>query len=132
MKRHGEHARVVAKHRLGAVSVVHVEVDDRDAAETELELRVTRGDRDVAEDAEAHRRASSAWWPGGRTSASPPTSTARIAQPAARHAASHVLGTAYVSGIEPALRVDALDGVDVPWRVDELDAIASRPARLRM
>ena len=32
-----------------------VEVDDGDALETERVLRVTGGDRDVAEDAEAHR-----------------------------------------------------------------------------
>ena len=48
--------RVVAEQRLGAVSVVDVEVDDGDALEPELDLRVPGGDRDVAEDAEAHRR----------------------------------------------------------------------------
>ena len=40
--------------------------------EPELALGVARGDRDVVEDAEAHRADASAWWPGGRTSAKPP------------------------------------------------------------
>ena len=40
---------------LGAVAVVHVEIDDRDSVQTVRFDRVTRCDRDVVEDAEAHR-----------------------------------------------------------------------------
>ena len=94
-----EQDRVVAAHdRLGAVAVMDVPVDDRDALDPELGLRVARRDDGVAEDAEAHRAGrASAWWPGGRTSANPPTSTARIEQPAASRAASQVVGWPIVS-----------------------------------
>ena len=56
VQRDEENASVVAEERLGAVPVVDVEVDDRDPLEPELGLRVPGRDRDVAEDAEAHRR----------------------------------------------------------------------------
>ena len=49
-----EDARVVVEHPLRAVAVVDVDVDDRDAREPARE-RVRRGDRDVVEEAEAHR-----------------------------------------------------------------------------
>ena len=55
VQRHGEDARIVTEQRLGAVAVVHVEVDDRDPRGAELRLRVARRDGDVAEHAEAHR-----------------------------------------------------------------------------
>ena len=75
-------SRVVAEDLLGAVPVVDVPVDDRDALDAELGLRVAGGDRDVVEDAEAHRRVPAAHGgPGGRTSAKPPRSTAAIAEP---------------------------------------------------
>jgi hypothetical protein len=41
--------------------------------------------------------AGSAWWPGGRTRAKPPCSTAPIAAPAASRAASSVDGVKIVS-----------------------------------
>ena len=40
---------------LGAVAVMHVEVDDRDALESVRLQRVRGADRDVVEEAEAHR-----------------------------------------------------------------------------
>ncbi len=46
---------VVLEDVLGAVAVVHVEVDDRHALEAMHLDRMARGDRDVVEDAEAHR-----------------------------------------------------------------------------
>ena len=60
VQRHREDARIVTEQRLGAVPVVHVEVDDRDARGTELRLRVARRDGDVPEHAEAHRLAPAA------------------------------------------------------------------------
>ena len=45
---------VAADDRLGAVSVMHVPVDDRDTLDAELRLRVTGRDDGVGEDAEAH------------------------------------------------------------------------------
>ena len=58
MQRDGEHRRVVGEQRLGAVSVMHVEVDDGDPLEPERELRVPGGDGHVREDAEPHRLGS--------------------------------------------------------------------------
>ena len=58
MEGDGEHARVAVEGGLGAVAVVHVPVDDRDALHAVHGEAVVDGDRDVAEDAEAaaHRR----------------------------------------------------------------------------
>jgi hypothetical protein len=42
-------------------------------------------------------RSGNAWWPGGRTIAKPPPSAASIAVPAARVAASYVVGVEMVS-----------------------------------
>jgi hypothetical protein len=50
-----EHVRVVPEDRLRAVAVVGVPVDDRDARRAEPLQRVSRGDRNVVEEAEAHR-----------------------------------------------------------------------------
>ena len=55
MQRDEEDGVVAAEARLGAVAVVHVEVDDRHPLEPELLLRVARRDRDVVDEAEAHR-----------------------------------------------------------------------------
>ena len=55
VQRHREDRVVAAEDRVGAVAVVHVPVDDRDALESERVLGVASGDRDVAEEAEAHR-----------------------------------------------------------------------------
>ena len=55
VERAEEDAVVVPEDRLRAVAVVDVEVDDRDALEAELALRRARRDRDVVEQAEAHR-----------------------------------------------------------------------------
>ena len=62
------HARILVERVLGAVAVMHVEVEDRDALEAVRLDRVHRADRHVVEDAEAHGR-DRAWrdGPGGRT-----------------------------------------------------------------
>jgi hypothetical protein len=49
---------VVAEDRLGAVAVVDVEIDDRHPLQPEPPLRRPGRDRDVVEEAEAHRPAS--------------------------------------------------------------------------
>ena len=54
MRRDVEDVRVVEERVLGAVSVVDVPVDDRDPLEA-ARTRVRRCDRDVVEQAEAHR-----------------------------------------------------------------------------
>src|SRR5205085_7266390 len=52
----GEEDRVVvAEDLLGAVAVVDVPIDDRHAPDPELGLGLPRSDRDVVEQAEAHR-----------------------------------------------------------------------------
>ena len=69
VQRYEENRVVVPEDRLGPVAVVHVEIDDRDAAKPELELSVTRGDGGVREDAEAHRPVEErvmARWPDER------------------------------------------------------------------
>ena len=57
MHRGEEDRVVVAEDLLGAVAVVDVPIDDRHAPDPELGLRVPRSDRDVVEQAEAHRAA---------------------------------------------------------------------------
>jgi hypothetical protein len=100
-----QHALVVRDDVLGAVAVVDVEVDDRDALEPAHVERMARGDRDVVEEAEAHRRRRVAWWPGGRTEqnafSTVPSMTASVAAtaaPAARITACRLPGLAIVSG----------------------------------
>ncbi len=58
MQRDGEHRRVVEEDLLRPVAVVHVPVDDRHALDPALALRPAGGDRDVVDEAEAHRRAA--------------------------------------------------------------------------
>ena len=53
MHRKREHGGVVSEDGGGAVALVHVEVDDRDAARVLVALQDARGDGDVVEDAEA-------------------------------------------------------------------------------
>jgi hypothetical protein len=55
VQRREEDRLIVGDDVLRAVAVVHVPVDDRDAAKAELGLRPARGDCDVVEEAEAHR-----------------------------------------------------------------------------
>ena len=50
-----EHGRVRVERVLRAVAVVHVEIDDQQAVVLELRLEHARGQRDVVEQAEAHR-----------------------------------------------------------------------------
>ena len=69
---------------------------------------------------------SSAWWPGGRTSAKPSRSTAAIEQPAASRAASHVVGSAYVSGSSHNSSSISSIRSDVRVRVHSLDLLARR------
>ena len=52
---HHQHARIVAENVLGAVAMVHVEIDDGDACEPMVLQRVSRRDGNVVEQAEAHR-----------------------------------------------------------------------------
>ena len=100
------HARILVERVLGAVAVVHVEIEDRDALEAVRFERVHRADGDVVEDAEAHR-ALAAWrdGPAGaprrtRCFASPDItmSVALTTAPAARSAAESDLGFIDVSG----------------------------------
>ena len=103
---HHQHALVVLEDVLGAVAVVHVEVDDRDALEAVRFERVRRGDGDVVEEAEAH--GAIARWRGGPADARCRTrsprrrsitrSTAITAAPAARSAALRRAGLIAVSG----------------------------------
>src|SRR5581483_1725763 len=53
--RYEQNRRVFVEDRLRPVAVVDVPVDDGDLLETVVLLRVTRRDRDVVEEAEAHR-----------------------------------------------------------------------------
>eukprot|EP00964_Phaeocystis_antarctica_P147796 scaffold114500_cov72-Phaeocystis_antarctica.AAC.4 len=67
-----EHLLVARKDLLGAVTVVHVEVDDGDAPHAMLALRVTRADGDVVDETEAlparlQRRAGAPGVVAGRT-----------------------------------------------------------------
>ena len=128
MKRDGQHARVVAKQRLGPVAVVHVEVDDRDALETELALRVASRDGGVAEDAEPHRRALERVM-AGRAHESEPAELDR----ANRAARGETRGIARARngvrvGVEPPLRVDRLDRVDVARASGRARSGRDRPA----
>jgi hypothetical protein len=64
MQRDEEDGVVAAEDRLGAVAVVHVEVDDCDPLEPELRLRVARPDRNVVHQAEAHGTIGEGMVPG--------------------------------------------------------------------
>ena len=100
-----EHGRVGPEDRLRAVAVMDVEIHDGDAVGAMRGLGVAGGDGDIVEEAEAHRAA----WArhGGRAGAtatkafraSPDitASTARMAPPAPRSAASKVPGDIEVS-----------------------------------
>ena len=105
-----EHARIVPEDVLRAVAVVHVPVDDGDALGAMRLLRMAGGDGDVVEQAEAHGRRFSAWWPGGRDatktlSARPEntSSTAALAAPIAVSAACQLFG------LTDGVGIDALD-----------------------
>ena len=87
-----------------------VEIDDRDPLDTVLLLGVARRDRRVVEQAEAHRRRGLGVMAGrargdegvvGRRSIT--SSTARIAPPAARIAASKLPGDIVVSASSRAM-----------------------------
>ena len=100
-----EHARIVPEDVLGAVAVVDVPVDDRDALGAVRRLRVARRDGGVVEEAEAHRpgrvrrggRAGA--WPRRRCDPCPPSPRRppATAPPDARSAASRVPGDMLVS-----------------------------------
>ena len=53
VQRDREHVGIAPERRLGAVAVMHVPVDDRDPPDAVCGTQVQRGDRDVAEHAEA-------------------------------------------------------------------------------
>ena len=74
MQRDVEHRRVLPEDRLRAVPVVDVPVDDRHPLRPELCLRRAGGDRDVVEEAEAHRAV------GGRVMAGRPDDRERTAR----------------------------------------------------
>ena len=90
------HASVVPEDVLRAVAVVDVEIDDGDALGAMGGLGVAGGDRRVVEEAEAHRRRRLgvvAGRPRGDESVvdaarRSTSSTANVAPPAARNAAS--------------------------------------------
>ena len=52
---HHQHAHVLLDDVLGAVAVMHVEIDDRHALQSPVLERMPRRNRDVVEEAEAHR-----------------------------------------------------------------------------
>jgi hypothetical protein len=58
------HARILVERLLGAVAVMHVEVEDRNALEAVGFERMHGSDRDVVEDAEAHRPSRRRMVPG--------------------------------------------------------------------
>lgn len=100
-----QHALVVRERRFGTVAVMHVEVDDRDALEPVHVERMPRRDRDVVEEAEAHRARRLRVMAGRPHAAerivvapSITASVAAIAAPAARSAARHVSRFISVSG----------------------------------
>ena len=96
------------------------------------------GDRDVVEQAEAHRvRRATAWWPGGRTAqnAAVPSPAARARRPrpgptpAASSAASHDAGRRGRVGVEraAAARAERLELVEVRGGVHPLELGPRRP-----
>ncbi len=97
--------RIAPEDVLGAVAVVDVEIDDGDALDAMGRLGVPGGDRRVVEEAEAHRRrrlgvvAGRPVWRRRRCrrGASTTSSTANVAPPAERNAASKVPGDIAVS-----------------------------------
>ncbi len=64
MRRAIHHGRIGPEDRLGAVAVVHVEIDDGRALGAVAALGVARGDRRVVEQAEAHRHRGFRMMPG--------------------------------------------------------------------
>ncbi len=96
---------------LGAVAVVHVEVDHGHALQAALVQRMARRHRHVVEEAEAHCRGrASAWWPGGRTAqkalCAVPSITASVAAtaaPAARRRGVPAAGAGAGVGIDLAM-----------------------------
>ena len=136
---------IVPEDVLGAVAVVDVEIDDRDALDAMGRLGVAGGDRGVVEEAEAHRRRRFgvvAGRPRGdegvvdaparslrrpRTSLRPPSAAPPPACPATSRCRSR-------AGSRPGSALALLDRLDVVERMDarqRLDRDARRAARAR-
>ena len=54
-RRYHHHARIVAKDVFGAIAMMHIEIYDRDPLQTMRFERVRGTDRDIVEEAKAHR-----------------------------------------------------------------------------
>lgn len=98
------HGRVAFEDGLGAVAVVHVEIDDGDALQPMPVAGVGGGHGDIVEQAKPIDTCAVAWWPGGRTTQKAvrvrsciTASTAAMPAPAARRAAAREAGTMRVS-----------------------------------
>ena len=49
-----QHARIILKHRLSAIAMMDIEIDDPDSRDAMLLLRVAGRDRHVGKEAESH------------------------------------------------------------------------------
>ncbi len=103
---------------------MHVEVDDGDACDAELVLCVARGDRDVAEDAEAHRLRLEGMVP--RRTHEREAAGLRCPDRAACGEERRFTRGRYSVRIriEPHLGLDRLDLGDVSLRMDTADLLA--------
>ena len=134
VQRDGEHARVLVEHRLRAVAVVHVPVDDRDAADAVHRLRAPRP-RSTRWPAgrSPWRGPAPRGGPGGRSSVRagraaegqpPPPATA---PPAASSAACQESGAVYVSA---SMRAPTAQASMQRVEVRRPDARARRSSRV--
>ena len=131
VQRREEHRVVAAEDRLRAVPVVDVDVDDRDARETELRLRVARRDRHVVHEAEAHRAVGERVVARRAHEREAARSTASRAIPAASVTASQLDSDAIVSEIEQRRRGRLLQPCrGTPSCAPARSARAAAPARL--
>ena len=135
--RHHQHPRIVAKDVLGAVAVVHVEVDHRHPLQPVLLERVGRAHRDVVEEAESHGPAALGVMPGrahaaegvARLAPQITRSVACTTAPAARSAARSECGFIAVSGsrcTRPRLGHAGLERVQVVLGMHPQQLLAGR------
>jgi ribosome biogenesis GTPase A len=138
MERPEEDLAVGREQFLGSVAVMHVEVDDEDAFDSAPADEMPCGDRDVVEQAEAHRP------PRERVMAGRPDRAERILAGSGQHFVARGdrrsgRSTCRVErmrrhhgvGIELRRRAEArlLDGVDVGRLVTEVEIVATRRSR---
>ena len=131
VQRDVEDGRVVPEDVLRPVAVVDVPVDDRDPLEAELGLRRARRDRDVVEEAEAHRAV------GGRVVAGRPHEREAAGADRLDRAAGGEQRRLVARlrrrrvAVEPGRSVDAADPRDVLGGVAALDLLDGRRLCLR-